>query len=116
MRILIVDDNREFCDNMKDILELQGHNTNCVYDGKTALELIAKDVIDLALVDIVMPEMDGLTLLKKIKAVKPKLPVMLVTGFAHEHATGEAMRSGALALLKKPIDFDELMRMIEKAA
>lgn len=114
MRILIVDDNREFCDNMKDILELQGHNTACAYSGKAALENIQKNAIDLALVDIVMPEMDGLTLLKEIKDIKPKLPVMLVTGFAHEHSTGEAMRSGALALLKKPIDFNELARMLKK--
>ena len=112
MKVLVVDDNTEFCDNMKDILELQGYNTTCVYSGKTALKEIEKDGFMIALVDIAMPEMDGITLLKKIKEIEPGLPVTLITGFAQEHSAGEARREGALTLLKKPIDFDELAKIL----
>ena len=113
MRILVVDDNTEFCNNMKDILDLQGHDTVCAGNGVMALKEIKEDGFAIALVDIVMPEMDGITLLKKIKKIEPKLPVTLITSFAQEHSAGDARREGAVALLTKPVNFDELERVLK---
>ena len=114
-KILVVDDNEEFCQNVNDILELKGYEVVTAYDGFKALELVKQDGFDLVIMDIKMPVMDGVETFKKVKEVAPDTPVIMVTAYAVEDLIREALREGAYGSLKKPLDFDKLFSLIERA-
>jgi len=114
-KILVVDDNEEFCRNVVDILELKGYQAAAAYDGLKALELVKQNGFDLVLMDVKMPVMDGVEVFKKIKEVEPDISVIMITAYAVEDLIREALREGAFGYLKKPLDFDRLFELIEKA-
>lgn len=114
-RILVVDDNEEFCRNVADILELKDYEVVTAYDGFKALELVKQNSFDLVLMDVKMPVIDGVETFKKVKKIAPDTPVIMVTAFAVEDLIREALREGAFGSLKKPLDFDEVFELIEQA-
>jgi len=114
LKILVVDDNVEFCQNVVDILELKGYEAVAAYDGYKALEMVKQDGFDLVLMDIRMPVMDGVETFKKLKEIAPGTTVIMITAYAVEDLIREALREGAFASLKKPLDFDELFNLIEQ--
>lgn len=115
-KILVVDDNEEFCRNVRDILEMKDYAVATAYDGFQALELVKQDGFDLVLMDIRMPAMDGVETFKRIKEMAPDLPVIMVTAFAVEDLIRDALREGAFGALYKPLDFDKLLGLVERAA
>lgn len=112
--ILVVDDNEDFCHNIKDVLELKGYCTQTASDGFTALDIVREKKIDIVLLDIKMPVMDGVKTFKKIKKISPQSQVIMITAFAVEELIGESLENGAFGVLRKPIDFDKLFYLIEK--
>jgi len=115
LRILVVDDNEEFCQNVTDILELKGYEVVTAHDGFKALELVKQNGFDLVLMDVKMPVMDGVETFKKVKEVAPGTPVIMVTAYAVEDLIRDALREGAYSSLKKPLDFDQLFGLIARA-
>lgn len=115
LRILVVDDNEEFCQNVADILELKNYEVVSAYDGFKALELVKQDGFALVLMDIKMPVMDGVETFKKVKQITPDTPVIMVTAYAVEELIKEALRQGAFGSLQKPLDFDQLLELIAQA-
>ncbi len=115
LKILVVDDEKEFCKNVRDILEMRGYRVALAHDGFRALELVKQNGFDLVLMDMKMPVMDGVQTLKKVKEFIPDTPVIMVTAYAVEDLLREALREGAFGTLKKPLDFDKLFALIEKA-
>ncbi len=115
LKILVVDDEKEFCKNVRDILEMKGYRVALAHDGFRALELVKQNGFDLVLMDMKMPVMDGVQTLKKVKEFIPDTPVIMVTAYAVEDLLREALREGAFGTLKKPLDFDKLFALIEKA-
>jgi len=113
--ILLTDDNKEFAQNLCDILELKGYAVLTASDGFQALEVIKTSPVDLILMDIKMPVMNGVETFKKIKKITPETPVIMLTAFALEELIQESIQEGAFACLKKPLDFDELFATIEHA-
>jgi two-component system response regulator HydG len=113
--ILLTDDNKEFTQNLADILELKGYSVLTASDGFQALEIIKKTAVDLILMDIKMPLMNGVETYKKIKKIRPDTPVIMLTAFALEELIQESLQEGAFACLRKPLDFDELFATIEQA-
>ena len=114
-RILVVDDNTAFCENIADILELHGYEVVAVGDGVKALEEVQADGFDLVLMDIKMPVMNGLEVFKKIKEIIPRLPVILMTAYAVEDLIEEALQGGIFGVLYKPFDPERLFSIIESA-
>jgi two-component system, NtrC family, response regulator HydG len=115
IRILLADDNKEFSQNLGDILELKGYNVLFAVDGFQALDIIKATPVDLILMDIKMPVMNGVETFKQIKTINPTTPVIMITAFALEELIQESLREGAFACLRKPLDFDELFSTIENA-
>ena len=115
VKILVVDDNKEFCRNLKDVLEMKDFEVETAHDGFQALELVKQNGFDVVLMDVKMPVMDGLETFKQMKEIIPDIPVILATAYAVEDLIREALREGAFGSLSKPIDFDNLFNIIEDA-
>ena len=115
LKILVVDDDKEFSRNVRDILKLKDHEVATAYDGFKALELVKENGFDLVLMDVRMPGMDGVEAFKKIKETSPDTPVIMVTAYAVEDLIREALQEGAFGCLRKPLDFDKLFELIENA-
>ena len=84
LRLLVVDDNKQFCRNATDILEMKGYETVSAYDGLQALELVKQNGFDLVIMDVKMPIMDGVETFKEMKELAPGTPVIMVTAYAVE--------------------------------
>ena len=115
LKILVVDDNEKFCQNVVDILELKGYEAVVAYNGHKALELVKQNRYDLVLMDVKMPVMNGVEAFKNIKKFTPDTPVIMMTAFAVEDLIREALQEGAFGSLRKPLDFDELFSLLKRA-
>ncbi|MBX6311411.1 MAG: response regulator [Isosphaeraceae bacterium] len=113
--ILIVDDDVDICQNLSDILTDLGYRVDVAHDGLSALELVRRKSYDVALLDLRMPGMDGLTLYRKIKELRAGTVAMLVTAYAGGSTAEEALAAGAWQVLAKPVDFPGLLSLIEEA-
>ncbi len=116
LRVLVVDDNKEFCGNVADILELRDYKVVTANSGLEALELVRNGYYGLVLMDVRMPGLDGSATFKQLKEIAPETPVIMVTAFAVEELIDEALKEGAAGALRKPIDFDRLFELIEQVA
>ena len=114
-RILIVDDEENVRRMLATAFSLQGHETHDASDGKAALSLFSEIQPDVVLIDIRMPEMDGIDALKVMRTQQPRIPVILMTAYAEVETAVEALRSGAFDYVIKPFDLDELSMVIQRA-
>ncbi len=114
-RILVVDDDRSMVDTLCDILELKGWQTFRAYNGAAATHLVASVRVDVVLMDVRMPEMDGVEALRIIKAQHPATRVVLMTAFTAAELLAQAEREGALQILAKPVDVVALLEFLELA-
>lgn len=110
--ILIVDDDSDIRENMRDILVDMGYHVDVASDGPSALELVAKQAYDVALLDYKMPDMNGATLYSEIRKVCPQTVAIMVTAFSGSDGVAEAQRAGTWKVLRKPVDIATLLRLI----
>ncbi|MGA2515720.1 MAG: sigma-54 dependent transcriptional regulator [Thermodesulfobacteriota bacterium] len=116
MKILVVDDEAPVRDIVrKGLSQMGGYGVEVAQNGVEAIEKIEKDVFDLVLTDLKMPEMDGIELLKTIKGTRPEVMVILMTAYGSIETAVEAMRIGANDYITKPVDLNELLIHISKA-
>jgi len=114
IRILVVDDEKEFIDAVRDLLEERSYKVEHANDGIGALEIIKQNPPDLILLDVVMPNMDGITLLKKLKE-KPQtkdIPVIMLTVKDGQANRDLGLATGAYEYISKPYDSLVLLRQI----
>ena len=116
MKILVVDDEVQIREMLRNNLtQMGGFPVEVASGGVEALEKIERDVFDLVLTDLKMPEMGGMDLLKALKATRPEIMVIIMTAFGSIETAVEAMRAGADDYITKPIDFNELLIHLSKA-
>ena len=115
IQIMIVDDNEELCGMLSHLVEQAGFHAQVVYDGEAALKRIHSRSPDVMLLDIKMPNMDGMEVLRQVKEIDPDLPVVMITAFAEIHGAVEAIKAGAHDYLAKPFDNNEVIRVIYRA-
>jgi DNA-binding NtrC family response regulator len=113
-KILIVDDKQSFRFLLEGYLKDAGFDTCSVAGGNAALEVLEKTEFDLVLSDLVMPEMDGVTLLREIRNRFPQLPFLVITAHGSVETAVVAMKEGAVDYLLKPLHRDELLLTIER--
>jgi CheY-like chemotaxis protein len=113
--ILVVDDEVDTCHNLSDILTDLGYEVDTAYDGLSALELARKKIYDVALLDLKMPGMDGLTLYRELRKLQSGTVAMVVTAYASKDATEAALAAGAWQVLSKPVDFSRLLKLVDEA-
>ena len=116
MKILVVDDEAPIREMLqKGLSQMGGFSVEVAQNGLEAVEKIEKDVFDLVLTDLKMPEMDGIELLKVVKGTRPEIMVILMTAYGSIETAVEAMKLGANDYITKPIDFNELLIHLTKA-
>jgi two-component system, NtrC family, response regulator HydG len=114
-RILVVDDDPDICANLRDILGDLGYQVDTAHDGPAALDLVKRRPYAIALLDLKLPGMDGLTLYREIKKQRAGIVSLLVTAFAGPATAEEALSAGAWKVLAKPVDFPKLLHFVEQA-
>jgi DNA-binding NtrC family response regulator len=115
IRVLVVDDEASARSGLEKLLRQSGYVVDTAKDGKEALALVAENSPEVVLTDLKMPEMDGMTLLAKLRESDRDLPVIVATAFGDVTSAVAAMRAGASDYLTKPIDIDALLVAIERA-
>lgn len=113
-KILIVDDEQNMRVALFEVLSRNGHDVAVAENGEMALEMIAKQPPELVITDIKMPGMDGLELLRQVKALRPELPVVIMTGFATVDTAVEAMKQGAFDYLLKPFPVEVIEETVAR--
>ena len=113
--ILVVDDEPNYLIILSELLREEDYEVFTAANGADALKIVGQTDLDLLITDMRMPEMDGLELLKTVKAANPELPVIMITAFGEVEKAVEAMRAGAFNYLAKPFNNDELLVSVRKA-
>ena len=117
-RILVVDDNAGLADVVRRVLERDGHEVRVAVTGLEGARRHREQPADLAVIDIHMPEMDGLELLVQFRAIAPEMPVIVMSGGVQTgglNLLGDARLLGAFATLAKPFSVDELLGAVARA-
>ena len=113
--ILVVDDEKEICDLFQNFLTQEGYQVFIATNGAEAISLGKRNRLDLALVDIRMPGMDGIEVFQKLKKVKKDMEAIILTGYGTLKTAKEAMRLGAYDYLTKPFDLGLVKNIIREA-
>jgi DNA-binding response OmpR family regulator len=116
LALLLVDDELDFIEPLSARLARRGVACTVVTSGEDALVQAEASRFDCAVVDVKMPGMDGLELLRRLRRDHPSLPVVLLTGHASVELGVEGMELGAFDYLLKPIDLDELLDIVRRAS
>lgn len=114
-KVLLVDDEREFVKTLSERLILRDMGSAVAYDGQSALEIIAADDPEVLVLDLKMPGIDGIEVLRRVKKLRPGVEVIILTGHGTEEDRKICMELGAFAYLQKPVDIDLLIVKLREA-
>ncbi len=114
-RILVVDDEASHRKMIEAVLSAEGYEVAQAEDGREAISAIEYRFYDLIIMDVRMPNVDGIEALQKIKHISPDIPIIIMTAYASVGTAVEALKSGAYDYLIKPLDIDELKILVDKA-
>lgn len=114
-KVLLVDDEREFVQTLSERLLLRDMGSAVAYDGESALKLVNEEEPEVMILDLKMPGIDGIEVLKRVKASRPNIEVIILTGHGSEADRETCMKLGAFAYLQKPVDIDVLSETLKRA-
>ena len=114
-RVLIVDDDAVSCQLLAEVLQGEGVQVSWETDPAAALALARRERLDLAILDMRMPQMNGLALMQALRADSPALPVMIMTGFGSMDSAVEALNLGAIDYVSKPMNVEEIRAAVRRA-
>ncbi len=115
-KVLIVDDDRDIVTIVSTILGGRGWDIRAAYNGQEALEAVTLSKPDIILLDIMMPEMNGIEVLKRIKKIDADARIIMITAFGDVESYLDSMELGAYEYINKPFETDELLEMIDRVA
>ncbi len=113
--ILIIEDNEDLCQTLADILRKKGNKVRTAFRGEHGLAILRQDIIDLVLLDIKLPDMNGIEILAEIKDKDPDVLVVMITATTDAGPAVDAMKKGAYDYLMKPFELDQLKLVVAKA-
>lgn len=115
INILIVDDNENMRKTLGEILKLRGYDIKEAGTGSEAISLAKKDFFHIVLLDVRLPDVEGVNVLKTIREINEDIVVIIMTGYASFDSSVEAINKGAYSYLTKPLNMDQALIIIEKA-
>jgi DNA-binding NtrC family response regulator len=114
-QVLIVDDEEQFAESLAERLTIRDYYVSVVFTGQGALDAVSQTNFDVVILDVQLPDLNGIEVLKKLKDIKPLTEVVMLSGHAQVENAIEGMKAGAFDFLVKPADSDDLFDKIEKA-
>ena len=114
-KILLVDDEKEFVQTLSERLQMRNMGTAVVYDGNSALAQVQRDEPEVMIIDLKMPGIDGMELLKQVKQTCPRIQVIVMTGHGSEQDKKKCMDLGAFSYMQKPVDINLLSESLKMA-
>lgn len=114
-RVLAVDDDPMILELLGAVLTPRGYEIVTAQNGGDALALLESSPVDVVLLDVGMPGVDGMSTLRRIREVHPALPVIMLTGNVDPAVGRDSLQRGAFDYVTKPMDFDHLVRVLEAA-
>jgi two-component system response regulator HydG len=111
--VLIVDDEADACENLRDILVDLGYRVGIARNGSEAVEQVVRTNYDIALLDLKMPGMDGVAVYRQIKRLRPETVAIVVSAFSGSDLAEKAVEEGAAQVVAKPVDVPQLLTAIE---
>ncbi len=112
IKVLVVDDKKVIGDFFDFTLGYFGHEITVVSDPNDAVKAAQAKIFDIVFLDIMMPQKDGVEVLKEIKSVLPDLPVVMMSGYSLQERRDRAKELGAIECLKKPFELDDVRRVV----
>ncbi|MDQ7064871.1 MAG: sigma-54 dependent transcriptional regulator [candidate division KSB1 bacterium] len=113
--LLIVEDNVDLCETLADVFRKVDYNVQTAFSARDAEKILRRDLIDLVLLDLKLPDASGLEVLTKIKEIDPDILVIMITAITNAQPAVEAMKMGAYDYLMKPFELDEVKLVVNKA-
>lgn len=114
-KVLLVDDEEEFVVALAERLQMRGFATQVALNGEQALHIVQDYIPDVMVLDLKMPGIDGLEVLRRVKKNQPEVQVIILTGHGSEQDAETARRLGAFEYLQKPVDIKEIVIALQQA-
>jgi DNA-binding NtrC family response regulator len=115
LKVLFVDDEEDFVRTMAERMEMRDLGGDIALSGQQALQMLEEDVPDVMVLDLRMPGIDGMEVLRRVKSTFPQIEVIIMTGHGSDQDEEEARRLGAFDYLRKPVDIEQLMETVRNA-
>jgi DNA-binding NtrC family response regulator len=113
--VLLVDDEKEFVDVLKDRLEMAEYRVTACYDAEQAMKAAHDEQIDVAIIDLILQDTDGITAMHRLKLISPLIECIVLSGQGTLRMAVESMKQGAFDFLEKPCEFEVVTRKIDDA-
>lgn len=114
-QILVVDDEKKICEFLAVLLGREGYRVAAAHNAADALDCVGREPFDMVITDLKMPGMDGFELVTRLKALKPGLPVVMITGYATVETAVRALRHGVDDYVTKPFNIEELRKVVSRS-
>jgi len=114
-KVLLVDDEREFVQTLSERLTMRDMGSAVAYDGESAIKMAREEEPEVMILDLKMPGIDGIEVLRRVKETQPDIEIIILTGHGSESDRKICMDLGAFAYLQKPVDIDILSATLKKA-
>jgi len=114
-KVLLVDDEEDFVSTLSERLQMRDLDSQTAFDGEQALEVMQDGVPDVMVLDLKMPGIDGMEVLRRMKKLYPKVQVIILTGHGSDKDEEQARRLGAFEYLQKPVNLEDLVEVLKRA-
>jgi DNA-binding NtrC family response regulator len=114
-KVLLVDDEKEFVESLSERLQLRNLDAEVAYDGEQALAALAQGEPDVMVLDLRMPGIDGMEVLRRVRKTHPHMRIVILTGHGTDKDEKEAKELGAFEYMQKPVDIDQLDSTLRRA-
>ena len=115
VKVLVVDDKKIIGDLFDFTLGYSGYDITVVDNAVAAIDAVKNKEFDIAFIDIVMPDKDGVSILQDIRVIAPKLPIVMMSGYSVEEKRSKSKDLGAITCLKKPFEMEDVKKVIKVA-